>query len=414
MQEKIWDLIIIGGGAVGLSTAYQILKRSDGMVSLLVLEKEKQVAEHQTGHNSGVIHSGLYYKPGSKRALLCTKGREMLYEFAQENQVPHERCGKIVIAVEEKEIPILESIYERGIQNGLTGLKWLDNKEIKSIEPYCEGIRAIFVPQTGIIDFKALCFALKKRIHELGGNVITDNEVISLQRERYEYVVYTPYQRYRGRFLISCAGLQSDRIARMEGLQLQHRIVGFRGDYYLLVGEGKKRVRNLIYPVPNPQFPFLGVHFTRMTNGEIEVGPNAVFTFKREGYRKTDFDFQDTWEALSFIGTWRFFYKHWRFGLNEYLRAFSKRRFYNHVKRMIPSLQLEELQPGRSGVRAMALSNAGEMIDDFLFAETDYSIHVLNAPSPAATSCLAIGEYLAQRAEDRFFSTILLPRSLSF
>jgi L-2-hydroxyglutarate oxidase LhgO len=413
MQNKVWDLIIIGGGAVGLSVAYQILKRTDGALSVLVLEKEKEVSEHQTGHNSGVIHSGLYYRPGSKRALLCTKGREMLYAFAQEYEVPHERCGKIVVAVTEEEIPYLETIFNRGLENGLTGLKWMDPQEINSVEPYCEGKKAIFVPQTGIIDFKRLCLTLKERIQELGGVVRTKSEVVGIQRDRYEYTIYTPHNQFKCRFLISCAGLQSDRIAQMEGLSLSHRIVGFRGDYYELVGEGKKRVRNLIYPVPNPQFPFLGVHFTRMINGEIEVGPNAVFTFKREGYGKTDFDWKDTWDALSFSGTWSFFFKHWKFGLEEYQRAFSKKRFYQKVRQMIPSLRIEELKPGRSGVRAMALSKEGEMIDDFLFAETEHSIHVLNAPSPAATACLAIGEYISQRAEEQFFFTSLPTTSLS-
>lgn len=401
------DMVIVGGGAVGLSTAYKLLKRYPDL-KLRVLEKEAEVSAHQTGHNSGVIHSGLYYRPGSYRATLCFRGREELVPFAQEHGVDVEVPGKVVVATEEEELPRLEKIHKTGIENGLEGIIPLDEKGLKDYEPECGGIAAIYVPQTGIIDYKGLCVKLAELISQMGSHaqVQTGVEVQGLQKGKDYYTLNTNKGALKSKYLISCAGLQSDRLARMEGLRPTARIVGFRGDYYDLTPEAAKvRVRNLIYPVPNPAFPFLGVHFTRMTDGVIECGPNAVFTFKREGYGKTDFSWRDTREALGYKGTWRLFWKHWRFGLNEYNRAFSKRAFYKQVRRLVPSLQYNELVPGRSGVRAMALGPDGNMLDDFVFAqgpEHPNSIHVLNAPSPAATACLAIGDEIADRAAQQF------------
>ncbi len=398
------DIIIIGAGCVGLSTAWELLQQYPNL-NLIVLEKEKQIAAHQTGHNSGVIHSGLYYRPETKRAQLCVQGRTLLTQFAEEHKVPYEICGKVVVAVDEKEIPQLKAIYQRGLQNGLSEIRMIDAKELKEIEPYCEGVQAIWVPYAGIIDFVGVCKALAQEIQQRSSNpqaIALNHEVKSIHRKNGKYVIKTSQGTFQSRYLVVCGGLQSDRLARMEGIALQHRIVGFRGDYYKLRLSAQKRVRNLIYPVPNPKFPFLGVHFTRMVTGEIECGPNAVFAFAREGYKKLAFDCKDTWEALSFIGTWRFFFKHWRFGLEEYRRAFSKKRFYEKVRRLIPSLHIEELEPWRCGIRAMALSSAGEMIDEFLFAQGEASLHVVNAPSPAATACLAIAKHIVKELQNRF------------
>ncbi len=392
-MNKIYDFAIIGAGIVGLATAYKLhLKFPDAKIT--VLEKEDRPAKHQTGRNSGVLHSGLYYRPETKRAQLCVQGIKQIVQFAQEHNVKYDICGKVVVATEEEELPRLQKIYERGLQNGLSEIKIIDSKQIKEFEPYCEGIQAIHVPYSGIIDYPGVCNAILD-------NYIKDShfnfEVIAIVPENGTYVIYSKDNRkIRTQYLIACAGLQSDRIAKLNGIQLNHKIVGFRGDYYLLAEAAKYKVRNLIYPVPNPKFPFLGVHYTRMINGEIECGPNAVFVFKREGYNKTDFDIRDTLDALTYKGTIKFFLKHWKFGIDEYRRAFSKKLFYEKVRRLIPSLQIDELVPGRSGVRAMALSPEGELIDEFLFAKAKNALHVINAPSPAATAALAIGEHIVE------------------
>lgn len=396
-----FDFIVIGGGAVGLSTAYELMKRF-GDCKIIVLEKEKEVAAHQTGHNSGVIHSGIYYKPGSKRALNCFRGRELLVDFAKKNDVKHEVCGKVIVAATDDELPRLDKIFQTGIQNGLTAIRKIDSHEVQSIEPYCRGVAGIWVPYTGIIDFKGVCEKLRFLLEQAGHKVQLGSAVLAIKRKKEGYSVQTSLGAVEGRYLIACAGLYSDRIAKMEGLNLRMRIVGFRGDYYELTHAAEHKVKNLIYPVPNPQFPFLGVHFTRMALGGIECGPNAVFTFKREGYHKLDFSLKDTWEALTYIGTLRFMKKHWRFGWNEYRRAFSKKLFLKQLQRLLPDLQMADLKPGRSGVRAMALDKYGNMVDDFAYEFTERSVHVLNAPSPAATACLAIGEDIVNTAKHHF------------
>jgi L-2-hydroxyglutarate oxidase len=401
-ESKIFDIAIVGGGIVGLASAFKLQKKYPHL-SLVVLEKEEELAFHQTGRNSGVIHSGLYYRPGSFRATNCVNGRKQLVAFAEKHQIDHEVCGKIVVATREDELVRLNKIRENGLQNGLKGIEIIDSEQIIQIEPFIKGIKALWIPESGIIDFKAVTLKLAELIKEINpiSEIITSCKVKDFDKGETSQI-YTTQGLIQSRYMVFCAGLHSDRMARKDQIDLDMRIVGFRGDYYDLTPQGKKKIKNLVYPVPNPEFPFLGVHFTRMTDGTIECGPNAVFTFKREGYGKTDFNFRDTLEALLFSGTWKLFFKQWRFGLDEYKRAFSKRLFLKQLQRMCPSLTLDDITPGRSGVRAMALGDSGDVIDDFKIEYKDRSIHVLNAPSPAATACLAIGDEVMAMAETHF------------
>ena len=406
MQKKerfTYDIAVIGGGIVGLASAYK-LQQSFPNLSIIIFEKEDQLAKHQTGRNSGVIHSGLYYRPGSFRAKNCVNGRKQLVAFAKKYHIPHDVCGKVVVAVTKEELTRLDEIHKTGQANGLEGIEKIDAKRLKEIEPYVEGEAALWVPESGIIDFVAVTQQLAKLIREINPKscIKTSCEVRNFDKSATQSLLHTSQGIFSARKLIFCGGLQSDRLARKDKINLGVRIVGFRGDYYDLSDQGKKKVRNLIYPVPNPDFPFLGVHFTRMTDGTIECGPNAVFTFKREGYGKTDFNLKDTVEALLYAGTWKLFFKHWRFGLKEYRRAFSKRLFLKELNRMIPSLTMQDIVAGRSGVRAMALGDDGDVYDDFKIEYKENSIHVLNAPSPAATACLAIGDEVKKMAEKYF------------
>lgn len=398
-----YDLTIIGGGIVGLATALAVQQRTPGL-SVLLLEKEATLASHQTGHNSGVLHSGVYYAPGSLKAKLCTRGRQRMVDFARAHDVPHDVCGKIITATDEAELPRLHQIYTTGRENGLTGLRLIDPAEIRAIEPHCAGRQAIFVPQAGIIDYRAVALRMADEVRRLGrrSRILTGRPVTRLRADGADHLVTAGTDTFRTRHLIFCGGLFADRLARAQGLTVPERIVGFRGDYYELTPAARHKVRHLIYPVPDPAFPFLGVHFTRMVGGGIECGPNAVFTFKREGYGKTDFSLADTRDALSYGGTWRLFRRHWRFGLNEYRRAFSKRRFLQTLQRLIPDLQPADIRPGRAGVRAVLLSPDGETRSDFRIEEGPGSLHVLNAPSPAATASLAIGDEIADRAARAF------------
>ncbi len=401
--ERVFDVIIIGGGIVGAATLYKLQSRHPDL-NILLIEKEKGLADHQTGNNSGVIHSGIYYQPGSLKAVNCVKGRRELVKFAKDYGVKHDICGKVIAATEEKELPHLEKIFKHGQENGIENLRKVTAEEIKEIEPFCESIGGVHVGCTGIIDYRGATEKLAEvalGMHD-GSKVVLGEEAQDFMREGSETVVTTDKNRYRAKFLVFCSGLQADRLARKDGVKLKEQIVGFRGDYYELTEQAKHKVRHLIYPVPNPDFPFLGVHFTRMTNGEIECGPNAVFTFKREGYGKTDFDLRDTADALTYGGTWKLFFNNISFGVNEYRRAFSKRLFLKTLQRLIPSLTMDDIKPGRAGVRALLLSKDGDTRDDFRIEYTDHSIHVLNAPSPAATAALAIGEQVAEMAEKQF------------
>lgn len=402
VEDIIYDITVIGGGIVGAATAYKIQKAHPEL-RIAIIEKEDELAAHQTGHNSGVIHSGLYYKPGSYKAKNCVSGRRELVEFAKEYKVDHDVCGKVVVATEESELPFLNKIFDNGIANDTEGIEKITGEQVKDIEPHCVGVQGIWVPCTGIIDFVGVtktCVELMLSINPLS-KCLMSTELISFEKGEIN-LLKTSKGLIKSKKMVFCGGLQSDRLAQKDNVELDMKIVGFRGDYYELTDKAKHKVKNLIYPVPNPAFPFLGVHFTRMVNGDIECGPNAVFTFKREGYGKTDFNWKDTREALAYKGTWKLLKKHWKFGLDEYKRAFSKQLFLERLQGLIPSLELDDLKPGRAGVRAMALGPEGEMIEDFKIEYKDNTIHVLNAPSPAATSCLAIGEQVREMADLHF------------
>jgi L-2-hydroxyglutarate oxidase len=402
-NSTLYDIAIIGGGIVGAATLYKLQLRNPNL-RIVLIEKEDRLAAHQTGHNSGVIHSGLYYTPGSLKAKNCVQGRRELVAFSKEYGVAHDVCGKVVVATKESELPFMEKIFGHGIKNEIEGIRKITGEEIKEIEPHVEGIAGIHVPCTGIIDFvgatnKMAEVALAKQSES---RMVLGEEVIGIEDGDGGHIIITEKQKIMAKRMIFCAGLQADRMAKKDGVNLKEKVVGFRGDYYELTDQAKHKVKNLIYPVPNPDFPFLGVHFTRMTNGEIECGPNAVFTFKREGYGKTDFSMKDTLSALSYGGTWKLFFGNMKFGIDEYRRAFSKRLFLKTLQTMIPSLTMEDLKPGRSGVRALLLGQDGDTRDDFRIEHTEGSIHVLNAPSPAATASLAIGDYIAEMAEEKF------------
>lgn len=403
MESYQYDMVVIGGGCVGLATAWKINNRFPNL-KIAVLEKEHRVAAHQTGRNSGVIHSGIYYKPGSYKAKNCVDGRRQLVEFAKEYGVKHDVCGKIIVATRESELSHMHKVFQNGLANGVEDIRLISSKEIKEIEPWCEGISGIWVGCTGIIDYVGFCKTMADFLEQRfpGSRVFLSTEAKEFFHIGDEIRIRTNRQDFTARYMVACAGLQSDRIAKKEGTGTQNTIVGFRGDYYDLSEQGREKVRNLIYPVPNPQFPFLGVHFTRMVDGSVECGPNAVFVFKREGYGKTDFNIKDTADAFSFGGTWKFFAKHWRFGLDEYRGAFSKMYFLKRLQQLIPTLGPDDIVPGRSGVRAMALSPEGNMIDDFSIEARKNVIHVLNAPSPAATAALAIGDAICDMAEKHF------------
>lgn len=403
LENNRFDIIIVGGGIVGLAAAYKLNVRYPSK-KILVLEKEKEVAAHQTGHNSGVIHSGLYYKPGSYKAKNCVDGRRELVAFAQEHHIKHDICGKVVVATHASELAHMNKVYQNGLANGVEGIEKISAAQIRDIEPYCTGIEGLWVPCTGIIDYADVSRKYAELIHSRfpGSRVLTSHEATAFEKQEGYTDVITPKGTFRGTYLIACAGLQSDRIAKKEGAKINTAIVGFRGDYFDLTDKGMKKVRNLIYPVPDPKYPFLGVHFTRMIHGGVECGPNAVFVFKREGYGKTDFSLKDTLEAFSFGGTWKFFAKNIKFGWDEYRGAFSKKFFLKRLRKLIPDLQMDDLMPGRAGVRAMALAPEGEMIDDFKIEVNGNAIHVLNAPSPAATSSLAIGSAIEKMASEHF------------
>ncbi|MCW3076298.1 MAG: L-2-hydroxyglutarate oxidase [Bacteroidetes bacterium] len=402
-MNQNYDIIIVGGGIVGLATALK-LTRIHPNKTILVLEKEKEVAAHQTSHNSGVIHSGIYYKPGSYKARNCVEGRRELVKFAQEHHIQHDICGKIIVATDPGELAHMNKVYNNGIANGVEDIEIIDSKRIKEIEPHCQGISGLWVGCTGIIDYGDVARKYAELVNATGNGskVLTSQKVVGFEKSANFTTVITESDKFIGKYIITTSGLQADRITKKEGAKTDAAIVGFRGDYYDLTEKGLSKVRNLIYPVPNPKFPFLGVHFTRMIKGGTECGPNAVFVFDREGYKKTAFSLKDTAEAFGYKGTWKFFGKHWRFGLDEYRGAFSKTYFLNRLRKLIPDLQMDDIVASRCGIRAMALGPEGDMLDDFKIEKHGNALHVINSPSPAATASLAYGNEIALMATEYF------------
>jgi (S)-2-hydroxyglutarate dehydrogenase len=392
------DIVVVGGGVVGLATAMALTAHY--RVSLAVIEAEERLAAHQTGHNSGVIHSGLYYKPGSLKARLCAEGRQAMYRFAEENGIAHERCGKVVVALDESELPALAELERRGQANGLEGLRRLSSEEIREHEPHVSGIAGLRVPETGIIDYKMVAHSFAERVRCRGGKVRTSARLLAVAPGDASIRLRTTDGDLECRGLINCAGLHSDRVARMCGLHPEVQIIPFRGEYYKLAREAWGLCRNLIYPVPNPAFPFLGVHFTRMIGGGIEAGPNAVLALSRHGYSWGRISPRDLAGTLTFSGFWRMARKYWRTGFGEMHRSLSRNAFFKALRRLLPELQKEHLQPGGSGVRAQAVERSGGMVDDFRIQFAQRMVHVLNAPSPAATASISIGRHIAATAAD--------------
>ncbi len=397
MPDSRHDVIIVGGGIVGLSVALEITQRFPRLRTLL-LEKEDCVARHQSGHNSGVIHSGIYYKPGSLKARLCVAGAAAMVEFCREHGIPHSICGKVIVATSQEELQSLEELRRRGEANGVVGVRLIGSSELRDLEPNASGLQALVVPSTGVTDYAAVCDKYTELIAERGGSILTSAEVLGIKRGASEIVVETRRGAFSTTYFINCAGLFSDRISRMAGDQPEVTIASFRGEYYDLIPERSSLVRALIYPVPDPRFPFLGVHFTRRISGRVDAGPNAVLAFRREGYRRTDFKFKDLASSLAFPGFWRMAAKYWRSGLDEVHRSFSKPAFVRALQRLVPAVRDEDLVPGGSGVRAQALKRDGTLVDDFQFVQSGNALHVLNVPSPAATASLLIGRAIVEMA----------------
>jgi L-2-hydroxyglutarate oxidase LhgO len=396
--EREFDLIVIGAGIVGLATAMEALRRAPGL-RLCVLEKEPHEAAHQTGHNSGVIHSGIYYRPGSMRAKLGAAGAKAMVEFCREHGVPHEVCGKVIVAARDSELPALRELKRRADANGVPGVRDITPAELHEYEPYTRGVAALHVPSTGITDYKLVAAKYAELIRNSGGEIIFDAGVSGIRDVRSELVIETPRGEFRARAAVNCAGLFSDRIAEMAGARPESRIIPFRGEYYALAGDSARLVRGLIYPVPDPALPYLGVHFTRRITGEIEAGPNAVLALAREGYHKIDVSLGDITSMLEFPGFWRMASRLWRIAVGEQHRSWSKGAFVRALQKLVPELRESDLSPGGSGVRAQAVSRDGKLIDDFRFTQTGRMVHVLNVPSPAATTSLLIGREIVNLLE---------------
>lgn len=390
-----YDLTIVGGGIVGLATAWKILSDHPD-IKLAVLEKETAIATHQTDRNSGVIHSGIYYKPGSAKAINCVKGYGMLLDFCREHAIPYELCGKVIIAGEEKQIPTLNGIYQRGLQNGLTDIRMIDAYEVNQIEPHCRAIKGIWVPQAGIIDYRVVACKLAELIQQKGGEIITGFKVDHILHEKESIKLFCGNRAIMTRMMIGCAGLYADRLAIMAGLTPPLKIVPFRGEFYALRAEATPLVRGLIYPVPDVNFPFLGVHLTKRIGGGVEAGPNAVLAFRREGYKHLDIHPGEISEALRYHGFHKLAMKHWRKGLDEMVRSFSKRAFLKSLQVLVPELRSADITRSRTGVRAQALDKNGNLVDDYVILQQERMIHLCNAPSPAATSCLSIGAFVGR------------------
>ena len=391
-----YDFVIVGGGIVGLATALRILEAKPG-AKLLLLEKERALGRHQTGHNSGVLHAGLYYKPGSLKAKLAVVGLRQMVEFCQKHKVAHEQCGKIVVATEQEELPRLEKLLERGTANGLKGLRKLGPDQIREIEPHAAGLAAIHVPEEGIVDYGSVVEAMAVEIRRLGGEIRTGEPVESLKGASGIWRAQTLNSTYEARQMVVCAGLHSDRMVLRSGMEPSAKIMPFRGEYYMIRKERQSLVRNLIYPVPDPQLPFLGVHFTRMIQGGVEAGPNAVLALAREGYTWGDINLRDLAESLFFTGLWKFILRYPSICSYEIWRSISRKEFCRSLQKLVPEIQEDDLEPGSAGVRAQAMSTDGALVEDFSFVEAPGILHVVNAPSPAATASLAIGQEIVKR-----------------
>lgn len=400
MTSKQYDIAVIGGGIVGTATAMALAKQKN--ISIVILEAESKLAAHQTGNNSGVIHSGLYYKPGSLKAKNCVTGRKALYKFCKEHGIAHDQCGKVVVATDEKEIPKLNDLESRGHANGLVGLKRLKPEEIKEYEPHVTGIDGLYVPETGIVDYNQVTEKFAEIVQQHDGQVELNARVIGFKKESDGLVLETTRGEFRAKNLVNCAGLQSDRVAKLCGVEPGLKIVPFRGEYYEIIPEKHYLVNNLIYPVPDPQFPFLGVHFTRMIDGGREAGPNAVFAYKREGYKKSDISLKDLTETIFYKGFIILISRHWKMGIGEMYRSYVKSAFVKSMQRLIPEIQASDVHRGGAGVRAQALEPDGFLVDDFRIVEAERMVHVLNAPSPAATASISIGEKIAEMAAKNF------------
>ena len=392
--SKTYEIAIIGGGVVGTATALNLQKK--GSYKIVILEAEDHLAAHQTGNNSGVIHSGLYYKPSSLKAKNCTLGRELMYRFCEENNIKHDKCGKLVVATNKNEVASLDELERRGKENGLKEIKRLSKEKLKEFEPHVNGIEGLFVGETGIVDYKDVVDAYSKLIKENGGEIKTNSRFKSLGKDGSELILETVSGEIRTKFLVNCGGLQSDRVAKLCGVEPGLQIVPFRGEYYKIKKEKEHLVNNLIYPVPDPKFPFLGVHFTRMIKGGVEAGPNAVLAFKREGYKHSDISIPDILGMITYTGFWKMAAKHYKMGFHEFHRSFSKEAFVKALQKLIPEIQLDDIYREGAGVRAQALEPDGKLVDDFRIIEGDKMVHVLNAPSPAATASLSIGETISE------------------
>jgi L-2-hydroxyglutarate oxidase len=404
MASNFYDIAVIGGGIIGTSTALSLQSNSPNRI--LLIESESELAAHQTGNNSGVIHSGLYYKPGSMKARNCTEGRELLYNFCHQHNIKFENCGKIIVATEDGQLPALNGLFERGRANGLSGIKKIPREELKEYEPHVAGVAGLFVPQTGIVDFAEVTKTFAKLFKSSGGEIRTECRFLSLKDIGKEFILNTTRGDIECRFIVNCGGLYSDMIAKLCGVNPCLQIVPFRGEYYVLKKEKEYLVRNLIYPVPDPRFPFLGVHFTRMINGGIEAGPNAVLAFKREGYNKKDFSFRDFVQMMTFSGFWKMVSKYYKLGFGEFYRSLSKKAFVKALQKLVPDIEECDVRPGGAGVRAQALETNGYLVDDFRIVESKRMVHVLNAPSPAATASLSIGRVIAQIVNKKIESEI--------
>ena len=402
-----YDLTIIGGGILGLATALKITAAHPN-IRVLLLEKEAQLARHQTGNNSGVIHSGLYYRPGSLKAQSCVGGRIELMAFCDANNIPYEICGKVVVATNPAELPRLEELHRRGLANGLKGMEMLGPERLKEIEPHASGIKALYVPETGIVDYRKVAAAYGEKVRDANGDIRLSQRVVGILDRGAEIILQTSGGDYRTKNLINCGGLQSDIVAQMMGGKNhdssgeEHRIIPFRGEYYKIAPAREHLVKNLIYPVPDPTFPFLGVHFTRMARGGVEAGPNAVFAYAREGYSHGDINLSDLWRTISFRGFWAITGKYWQTGFGELYRSLSKKAFVRALQKLLPEIGENDLVPGGAGVRAQAVSASGALVDDFVIKQSPNAIHVLNAPSPGATASLAIGQSICAMAEKNF------------